>query len=114
MSSQQYTIKPSDYITCSYCSGTGKDPFAVMSPLSTCGVCGGSATTFVPEPRVMCAFCKATGVQLPLRLTCTGCAGKGWHTVRDQAATCPVCGGAGSGPENPKLPCAKCSGAGVV
>lgn len=114
MSSEKYEIKPDDYITCAYCSGDGKDPFAVMSPLSSCGVCGGSGVTFVPQPRAKCVFCKATGAQLSLRLTCTGCGGKGWHTVRAQTATCPACSGAGSGPENPKLPCVKCSGAGVV
>jgi hypothetical protein len=107
-------ISPEDYITCAYCSGNGKDPFAVMSPLSSCGVCGGSGTTFLPAPRTKCVFCRATGIQQSLRLTCTGCGGKGWHTVRSDAGQCPVCAGAGSGPENPKLPCAKCGGAGIV
>ncbi|MGV1005627.1 MAG: hypothetical protein ACOYEV_12865 [Candidatus Nanopelagicales bacterium] len=102
-----------DYVTCAFCSGRGRDPFAVMSALSTCSVCGGAGENFVPEPRVECAFCKATGVQLTYRVTCTGCVGKGMHTVRVDAETCPVCAGTGVAPDSPKLPCAKCRGAGV-
>ncbi len=36
-------------VTCSFCHGSGKDPFGIMSWVSKCCVCGGSGVVSVPE-----------------------------------------------------------------
>jgi len=101
-------------ITCAFCRGSGKDPFGVMSALSTCQVCGGRGSVAVEEPAVRCAFCGGSGVHRDLRLTCTACAGKGMTSVHSPHAKCPRCGGAGADPEIGYLHCVLCRGAGVV
>ena len=62
-------------LTCAFCHGRGKDPFDIMSSLSTCCVCGGNGKVLVPSPAVACAHCKGTGAVKTL--TCTTCGGRG-------------------------------------
>jgi len=99
-------------VECVFCEGSGKDPFGVMSPLSTCCVCGGKGTVRIAEPYVPCRACDQTGVQPFTRLTCLACGGKGVLTVRQPTETCPVCNGTGVGALN--LYCLRCSGTGVI
>lgn len=105
-------------VICAFCRGKGIDPFGVMSPLSTCQVCGGKGVRELPAPVARCAFCRATGVYSDSRLTCTSCGGVGWVAIPEGAVTCPVCGGSGRAkddfwPDSP-LPCGHCGGKGVV
>ena len=101
-------------ITCAFCGGAGKDPFGVMSPLSTCQVCGGQRSVAVEEPAVRCAFCGGSGVHRDQRLTCTACAGKGMISVHSPHTKCPRCEGTGVDPMIDYLPCVLCKGAAVV
>lgn len=99
-------------VKCAFCDGTGKDPFGVMSHLSTCPVCGGKGTVRVREPYVPCRACNGTGIQPFTRLTCLACGGKGVISVAEETEICPVCGGAGADTENRY--CLRCHGAGVI
>ncbi len=101
-------------ITCAFCGGSGKDPFGVMSALSTCQVCGGKGSVAVEEPAVRCAFCGGSGVHRDLRLTCTACAGRGMISVQVPNKACPRCRGTGADPEISYLPCILCKGSAVV
>lgn len=101
-------------ITCAFCRGAGKDPFGVMSELSTCQVCGGKGAVAVEEPAVRCAFCGGGGVHRDQRLTCTACAGKGMISVHSPHTKCPRCEGTGADPMIDYLHCVLCKGAGVV
>ena len=71
-------------LTCAFCSGRGRDPFDVMSSLSTCCVCGGSGKVLVQSPAVLCAHCQGTGAVKTL--TCTTCGGRG-SVYRPQQST---------------------------
>ncbi len=42
-------------VQCSFCGGSGRDPFGIMSLLSTCCVCGGRGFVRVPEPYMRCS-----------------------------------------------------------
>ncbi len=100
---------------CAFCGGSGKDPFGVMSQLSTCQVCGGKGSVAVEEPAVRCAFCGGSGVHRDQRLTCTACAGRGMISIREPTETCPRCRGTGKDPpELDFLPCVLCKGSAVV
>jgi len=99
-------------VECAFCEGTGRDPFGVMSHLSSCSVCGGKGTVRVIEPYVLCRACDQTGAQPHTRLTCLGCGGKGVVTVKQPTETCPACNGTGTDGLN--LHCLRCSGAGVI
>ncbi len=66
-----------------------------------------------PQDYVTCAFCKGRGVQSGKRLTCTGCAGTGMHTVNEPHKVCPLCSGVGRPAGSLDLPCVTCKGAGV-
>lgn len=101
-------------ITCAFCGGAGKDPFGVMSELSTCQVCGGKGSVAVGEPAVRCAFCGGSGVHRSQRLTCTACAGKGMISVHSPHTKCPRCEGTGVDPMIDYLPCVLCKGSAVV
>ncbi len=101
-------------ITCAFCEGSGKDPFGVMSQLSTCQVCGGKGSVAVKEPAVRCAFCGGSGVHRDQRLTCTACAGRGMISVQVPNKACPRCRGTGADPEISYLPCILCRGSAVV
>ncbi len=101
-------------ITCAFCRGQGKDPFNLLSELSTCQVCGGTGKVEVEEPAIKCAFCKATGVYpRNARVTCTVCNGKGMVTVKGATEECPKCKGTATTFDS-GLPCIKCGGKGVV
>ncbi len=102
-------------ITCAFCQGTGRDPFGIMSPLSTCCVCGGVGTVAIESPYVQCAFCNGTGVYPHSRLTCTACEGTGATPVDEPNEPCPNCLGLGVDPHSEaEFYCAVCHGAGVV
>ena len=97
---------------CAFCKGNGKDPFGIMSELSTCCVCGGKGTVVVGEPYVACHACSGTGVAPCSRLVCLACKGKGVITVAQLTESCPVC--KGTGRYTSHLYCFLCRGAGVV
>jgi DnaJ-class molecular chaperone len=100
-------------IKCAFCKGKGIDPFDLLSPLSTCSVCGGKGKVNVEEPYTRCAFCRRTGVYPNTRLSCTVCMGKGVVTFREPKMTCPDCKGTGR-EHVTTLPCIRCGGIGVV
>ena len=105
-------------VTCAFCCGKGRDPFELMSPLSTCQVCGGQGRRRLLLPTTQCAFCRGTGVYPFTRMTCTACVGIGAVHVPNDAVTCPHCVGSGRAsdynwPDSP-LYCGFCHGQGVV
>ena len=105
-------------VICAFCGGQGRDPFGVMSPLSTCQVCSGLGRHTLQLPVAPCAFCRGTGVHHGSRNTCTTCDGIGTVQVPPNAVPCPCCGGSGRAadyrwPDSP-LSCTCCRGAGLV
>lgn len=107
-------------VTCAFCQGVGTDQFGVMSPLSTCVVCGGTGKRTLRAPTTNCAFCQGTGVYPQTRLTCIACGGVGAVSVPDNPEPCPNCGGTGRAEDDPEhspdspFYCLHCHGAGVV
>ncbi|MFQ5873610.1 MAG: zinc finger domain-containing protein [Dehalococcoidia bacterium] len=99
-------------VQCAFCRGKGKDPFGIMSELSTCCVCGGKGTVAIAEPYVACRACSGTGVEPFSRLTCLACRGKGVVTAIQATERCPLCNG--SGLHTSHLYCLRCHGAGVI
>jgi DnaJ-class molecular chaperone len=100
-------------VRCAFCQGTGKDPFGIMSKLSSCCVCLGKGTVEVECPYETCAHCEGTGAIK--RLTCTACGGKGVLSVlKGPTAVCPDCGGSGNTKSAPAMPCLRCGGRGKV
>ena len=100
-------------VTCSFCSGTGKDPFGIMSSLSSCSVCGGKGRVLIPMRSARCAHCRGTGAIKTL--TCTVCRGKGSVLAADNpTAACPDCGGSGDDPSASAMACLKCRGRGWI
>ncbi|MFZ2446992.1 MAG: hypothetical protein WAW37_11595 [Syntrophobacteraceae bacterium] len=98
-------------VPCSFCGGGGKDPFGIMSWLSTCCVCGGSGLVRVPEPFARCAHCRGTGAVKSL--TCTVCGGKGFvPELPRPTRKCPECGGTGDDASAPAMACLRCRGRG--
>ena len=100
-------------LECAFCQGKGIDPFELLSPLSTCQVCGGGGQARVHIPAIECAYCGGTGIHLHRRLTCTVCGGKGMAGIREPAETCPDCRGRGIA-AGEYLPCVRCHGKGVI
>jgi len=108
-------------LTCAFCHGKGRDPFGIMSPLSTCQVCGGTGQRTLRQPIARCAFCRGTGVHPGTRMTCTTCDGVGTVQAPADAVRCPCCGGTGRArdwpdyiwPDSP-FSCPCCGGKGVV
>lgn len=105
-------------VTCGFCHGKGRDPFGIMSPLSTCVVCGGRGQRTLREPFVSCPYCRGTGVHPFSRLTCTTCGGLGKAEIPPNAVTCSCCDGTGRAadyrwPDSP-LSCGCCYGKGLV
>ena len=98
---------------CAFCGGGGRDPFGLLSPLSTCQVCWGKGSVAISEPAITCAFCGGSGVHRDQRLTCTVCGGKGMVTVEEPRDVCPNCKGRGIAPGD-YLPCLVCGGRGMV
>ena len=104
-------------VICAFCAGKGRDPFEIMSPLSTCQVCGGTGRRMLRQPISHCAFCRGTGVHPGSRLNCTTCGGVGMIEIPVDAVACPRCGGSGRAdylfPNSP-FACSYCGGKGVV
>jgi len=100
-------------IKCSFCNGTGKDPFELLSKLGNCPVCNGRKIVQVQEPLVACVYCLGTGRQRHRRLTCSACGGKGVSTLAGPTTPCPQCGGTG-GERATDLACTLCKGTGLV
>ncbi len=108
------TILPVIKIRCGFCDGSGKDPFHVLSDLSTCQVCGGTGQVYIEGPAIPCAFCRGTGAYHTARITCTVCGGKGMVTALEGPTTqCPECQGTGTATGS-GLPCLTCHGKGVI
>ena len=102
-------------VTCGFCEGMGRDPFGIMSALSTCCVCGGAGTIPIRTPYVRCAFCQGTGVHPHSRQTCTACGGVGVSPVKEPNKTCPHCLGTGAEPQSEAaFYCLVCHGTGIV
>lgn len=103
-------------VTCGFCEGRGRDPFGIMSHLSTCCVCGGGGAVSIRKPYVRCAFCQGSGVHPYSRLTCTACDGVGASAVAEPHQPCPHCQGTGAEPGSAVVPlwCFACHGAGMA
>ena len=100
-------------VKCSFCSGLGRDPFGIMSLLSTCCVCGGRGLVRVPVPYMRCAHCRGMGAVKTL--TCTVCGGKGFVAeVQGRTRKCPECVGTGDDSSASAMACLKCRGHGVI
>jgi hypothetical protein len=100
-------------VRCAFCQGTGKDPFGIMSWLSSCCVCLGRGTVTIKAPYVPCAHCKGTGAVKTL--TCTTCGGKGvLPATQEPTEICPECKGTGDDSSIPTLDCLRCRGRGRI
>lgn len=100
-------------MTCSFCGGTGKDPFGIMSWISTCCVCGGKGSVNVRTPYAPCAHCNGTGAVKTF--VCTSCMGKGYIPLpRGPISICPDCRGSGDDGSAPGMACLRCRGRGFV
>lgn len=99
-------------VTCSFCGGQGKDPFGIMSWLSTCCVCGGRGVVQVPAHHRRCAHCQGSGAVKTF--TCTVCRGTGYvPVIPGPLLPCPECRGTGSDASS-SLACLTCRGRGWV
>ena len=99
-------------VTCSFCGGRGKDPFGIMSWLSTCCVCGGRKVVQVPALHRPCAHCRGTGAIKTF--TCTVCRGTGYvPVIPGPLQACPECRGSGDDAAS-ALACMTCRGRGWV
>jgi len=100
----------SKIIKCAFCSGKGKDPFDLLSPVSDCLVCGGTGSVEVTEPQKKCVFCSGTGKNpLGARVPCIVCGGKGQNHIQGHNK-CTQCHGNGRSGDG--LPCTRCGGKG--
>jgi len=99
-------------IKCAYCSGTGRDPFELLSAISGCQVCEETGQVEVEEPAIFCVFCSGTGKNpLGARVPCIVCKGKGSNFC-ESTSICHVCKGTGKWSDG--LPCTRCKGIGFV
>jgi len=100
-------------VRCSFCRGTGKDPFGIMSWRSNCCVCLGKGVVRVKAPYRPCPHCRGTGAIKTF--TCTVCRGTG-YVPRPAGPTlvCPECGGTGDDMGDPAMACMTCRGLGLV
>ena len=89
-------------VGCSFCRGTGKDPFGIMSSRSTCSVCGGKGELRTRGPHRRCPHCQSTGAVKTF--TCGVCRGTG-YLPRPVGPTdpCLECGGTGDDKGAPAL-----------
>jgi DnaJ-class molecular chaperone len=102
------------FVRCAFCRGEGKDPFGIMSRLSTCYVCGGRAGVWVNKPSTACPVCRGTGVSpTGARNACAACRGVGAVHLREPSQTCTTCGGTGWC-QPVRLYCHVCMGQGTV
>lgn len=100
-------------VQCAFCKGRGKDPFGIMSELSTCGACCGTGRVRVETPFVRCAHCRGSGAIKTFR--CTVCGGKGVVSAPAGATvSCPQCAGTGDDTSAPAMECLRCHGRGWV
>jgi DnaJ-class molecular chaperone len=100
-------------VRCAFCRGTGKDPFGIMSHLSTCCVCSGRGAVAVEDSHELCAHCGGTGAVK--RLTCTVCGGRGvLPALKGPTEVCLECGGSGDDPSAPAMACLECRGRGRI
>jgi len=100
-------------VVCAFCSGEGRDPFGIMSRLSSCCVCGGKGAVQVLAPHVRCAHCGGTGAIRTL--TCSVCRGKGRLSAPvGPTVLCTVCRGTGDDASEPAMECLRCRGRGWV
>ncbi len=100
-------------VTCSFCKGSGKDPFGIMSWMSTCCVCGGKGVVLVRTPNTRCAHCSETGAVKTF--TCTVCMGTGLVPLPSEPTmACPECHGTGDDQSESAMACLKCRGRGFV
>ncbi len=100
-------------LRCSFCRGTGKDPFGIMSSISTCSVCRGSGESLVRGPHRRCPHCQGTGAVKTF--TCGVCRGTGYlPSPTGPTVRCPECGGTGDDKGAPALSCLMCQGHGLV
>jgi DnaJ-class molecular chaperone len=98
-------------VMCGFCRGGGKDPFDIMSSLSSCCVCGGRGKVVVPAPHTGCAHCRGTGAIKTF--TCTVCRGTGVVPAIDgPTMSCPQCRGSGDDASVPAMACLQCRGRG--
>lgn len=105
------SVKKEVEITCTFCNGTGRDPFAIMSPLATCYVCNGRKKVRVASPNVRCSYCWGRGVApVGARNACLACGGIGFIPGSSDAETCPTC--RGTGEDKSGLYCLQCHGSG--
>jgi DnaJ-class molecular chaperone len=101
-------------VPCAFCGGRGKDPFGIMSRLSTCYVCGGEQGLWVNKPIKACLFCRGTGVSpTGARNACAACRGVGAVHLREPSQTCTTCGGTGWC-QPVRLYCHVCMGKGAI
>jgi len=97
-------------IPCAFCSGTGKDPFDLLSSISNCQSCNGMGTVNVVEPLTKCVYCSGSGKNpLGARITCIVCGGKGANHITTDSK-CTQCKGSAKASDG--LPCTLCSGTG--
>ena len=103
-------------VKCAFCDGIGRDPFGILSHLSTCQVCGGKGEVRIRGPVVKCVFCGGRGIQPHTtdRLHCMACGGKGWVTAIEPSAECPDCNGTGLYLGTYRQHCPRCNGQGIV
>lgn len=100
-------------LTCAFCQGLGRDPFDIMSSLSSCCVCKGSGQVRVLGPIAPCAHCQGSGAIKTL--TCTTCGGKGVVTrPAEPIIPCPKCQGTGDDASAPAMDCLRCRGTGWI
>ena len=101
-------------MVCSFCKGSGRDPFDLLSEFAVCQVCGGTGHVEVEEPAIKCAFCKGSGIYHESRITCTVCGGKGMVTApKGETTQCTECKGTGIALDS-RMPCLRCKGKGIV
>ena len=83
-------------VKCAFCGGRGKDPFGIMSRLSSCYACGGEGRISVRQPMRPCPCCHGSGVSpLGARNYCAACRGAGVVTLEESSSSCPNCHGTG-------------------
>lgn len=97
-------------LKCAYCSGTGRDPFDLLSFKAYCLSCNGTGIIEVEEPFKECVFCKGTGKNpLGARVHCIVCGGIGINHYKSDKH-CNQCNGTGKSVDG--LPCTRCKGKG--
>lgn len=98
---------------CAFCKGTGRDPFHLLSYLSTCQVCNGRKKIVIEGNAIRCSSCGGNGRErFDSRITCLACRGRGRIAI-ESPQRCDACNGTGRAKES-KLTCLKCHGYGFI